>query len=88
MTRPPNAESLIVALNSLHTDIGTVKRRIEEQQGDQTYATALKLADDLIGLRATSPVSTGRRPNSSTSTTTSISSRLPLTGPSSSTRNT
>jgi len=47
----PKAESMTEALNSLHTDIGTEKKRIEEQQSGQTYATALKTADDLIGLK-------------------------------------
>jgi hypothetical protein len=48
---PPDAAELIDALVSLHTEISTEKARIEQQQGEQTYTAAFKIADELISLK-------------------------------------
>lgn len=47
----PDSASALAELKALLTSLSVEKKRIEEQQGDRTYATALKTADDLIKLK-------------------------------------
>ena len=49
---PPDSAAAVQELQSLRTSIAAEKERIEKQQGEHTYANALKTADDLLQVKA------------------------------------
>ena len=50
--RAPDSAQAVQALNALHASISAERDRIERQQGQHTFAKGLKIADDLLQLKA------------------------------------
>ena len=48
---PPGSTAAVTQLDALHTEISAEKKRIEEQQGEHTYANALTTADSLMKVK-------------------------------------
>jgi hypothetical protein len=49
--RPPASAAVVAELKAAHAEISARKARIESEQGEHTYANAVKSADDLIKLK-------------------------------------
>lgn len=47
----PDSKTIKTSLNKEHDDLEKKKEKIEEEQGDVTYAKALEIIDKLIALK-------------------------------------
>ncbi len=48
---PPDDAAAISEVRAVHEEIAEEKKRIEEKQGEHTYANSLKIADDLLRVK-------------------------------------